>query len=50
MGAYILKRLLQLIPTMLIPSVMVFMLIFFSPGDPASLMLGPDATDRKSVV
>ncbi len=44
MGAYILKRLLQLIPTMLIPSVMVFMLIFFSPGDPASLMLGPDAT------
>ena len=23
---------------------MVFMLIFFSPGDPASLMLGPDAT------
>ncbi len=44
MGAYILKRLLQLIPTMLIPSVIVFMLIFFSPGDPASLMLGPDAT------
>ncbi len=44
MGAYILKRLLQLIPTMLIPAVIVFMLIFFSPGDPASLMLGPDAT------
>lgn len=44
MGAYILKRLIQLIPTMLIPAVIVFMLIFFSPGDPASLMLGPDAT------
>lgn len=44
MGSYILKRLIQLIPTMLIPAVIVFMLIFFSPGDPASLMLGPDAT------
>lgn len=44
MGAYLLKRLAQLIPTMLIPAVIVFMLIFFSPGDPASLMLGPDAT------
>ncbi len=44
MLVYIGKRLLQLIPTMLIPAVIVFMLIFFSPGDPASMMLGPDAT------
>lgn len=44
MGAYILKRLIQLIPTMLIPAVIVFILVFFSPGDPASLMLGSDAT------
>ncbi len=44
MGAYILKRLAQLIPTMLIPAAIVFALVFFSPGDPASLMLGPDAT------
>lgn len=47
MLAYIGKRFLQLIPTMLIPAVIVFMLIFFSPGDPASMMLGPEATPEQ---
>lgn len=47
MLSYIFRRLIQLIPTMLIPAVIVFMLIFFSPGDPASLMLGPEATPEQ---
>jgi len=47
MPSYIAKRLLQLIPTMLIPTVIVFLLIFLSPGDPASVMLGSDATPEQ---
>lgn len=45
--SYIGKRLVQLLPTMLIPALIVFLLVFFSPGDPSSLMLGPDATPEQ---
>jgi peptide/nickel transport system permease protein len=41
--AYILKRLLSIIPVLLIVAVIVFMLMHITPGDPASVMLGPDA-------
>jgi glutathione transport system permease protein len=41
---YIVKRLLGLIPTLLIVGVLVFMFVHLLPGDPARLAAGPDAT------
>jgi len=41
---YIAKRLLGLVPTLLIVGVMVFLLVHLLPGDPARLAAGPDAT------
>ena len=41
---FFLKRLIYLIPTLLLVAAMVFMLIHMIPGDPAAVMLGPDAT------
>ena len=41
---YIAKRLLGLIPTMVIVGILVFMLVHLLPGDPARLAAGPDAT------
>lgn len=40
---YILQRLLALIPVMLVVAVVVFFLIHLTPGDPAAMILGPDA-------
>jgi len=44
MGAYILRRLLQLIPVVVLSSVLVFLLLHLVPGDPAETVAGPDAT------
>ena len=44
MKKYILKRLLALIPTIFIVSVVVFLLVRLTPGDPAAMMLGEDAS------
>ena len=44
MLAYIIRRLLLLIPVLLIVGVIVFTLMHLTPGDPASVMLGRDAT------
>ena len=41
---YIVKRLLGLVPTLLIVGIMVFLLVHLLPGDPARLAAGPDAT------
>jgi len=41
---YLVRRLLSVIPVMLVVVTMVFLLIHLIPGDPASAMLGPDAT------
>ena len=41
---YIVKRLLGLIPTLLIVGLLVFLLVHLLPGDPARLAAGPDAT------
>jgi len=41
--AYILRRLLHLIPVLFLTSVIVFLLIYLIPGDPAQTILGPDA-------
>jgi peptide/nickel transport system permease protein len=41
---YILRRLLLLIPVLILVAVIVFSLVHLTPGDPASMMLGRDAT------
>ncbi|MDU3077567.1 MAG: glutathione ABC transporter permease GsiC, partial [Mixta calida] len=40
---YFLKRLLGLIPTLLIVAVLVFLFVHLLPGDPARLVAGPEA-------
>lgn len=43
MTSYFLKRLLGLLPTLLIVAVLVFLFVHLLPGDPARLAAGPDA-------
>jgi glutathione transport system permease protein len=43
MASYLLKRLLGLLPTLLIVAVLVFLFVHMLPGDPARLAAGPDA-------
>ncbi|MGZ5272186.1 MAG: glutathione ABC transporter permease GsiC [Ramlibacter sp.] len=43
MASYFLKRLLGLLPTLLIVAVLVFLFVHMLPGDPARLAAGPDA-------
>ena len=48
MTAYVLRRILALIPLLLAVSALVFVALRFAPGDPAVLMLGTgDATLRR---
>jgi glutathione transport system permease protein len=44
MVQYIVKRLLGLLPTLLIVALLVFLFVHLLPGDPARLAAGPDAT------
>jgi peptide/nickel transport system permease protein len=43
MQRYIVRRLLQAIPTVFLASVVIFLMIYLIPGDPASTILGPNA-------
>ncbi|ARD47073.1 ABC transporter permease [Sporosarcina sp. P33] len=43
MKVYILQRVLSLIPILLVVAVVVFFLIHLTPGDPAAIILGPEA-------
>lgn len=45
MQRYIAYRLLMTIPTLFLASVLIFAIITLSPGDPARMMLGPEATE-----
>jgi peptide/nickel transport system permease protein len=47
--AYILRRLLTLIPLLLIVSFLVFAMSFLIPGDPARALAGPRATEDRVV-
>ena len=47
MKQYILLRLMQLIPVLLLTSVAVFMLIRVIPGDPAHIIAGAEATPEQ---
>lgn len=46
MLSYVLKRLLGLIPTLLLVAVMVFLFVHLLPGDPARLAAGPEADEQ----
>ena len=43
MGRYVTQRLLEIIPTLLIVTAIVFILIRMAPGDPAALKMGREA-------
>lgn len=44
---YLSERLLSLIPTLTVVAVVVFTLVHMTPGDPAAVMLGPEATQEQ---
>ena len=44
---YVMRRMLMLIPTLFLASVLIFAIIQFAPGDPAQMMLGTEATDEQ---
>ena len=46
MRRYVARRLLLLVPVLLGVSVVVFMVLHLSPGDPAEIMLGSQATQE----
>ncbi|MFP3090305.1 ABC transporter permease [Treponema sp. TIM-1] len=50
MGRYILKRCLWLIPIILGVCVFIFTIMYFVPGDPAQLILGPGAAEAELAV
>lgn len=47
MAKYIIKRLLITIPIILMVTVLVFTLLYFTPGDPAVIILGDQATTEE---
>lgn len=47
MGKYILKRLLWMIPVIVGVTVLIFTIMYFTPGDPASIILGSGATQME---
>ena len=46
MLAYIIRRILVLIPTLLGVSIIVFMMLYLTPGDPAELLMGERASPQ----
>lgn len=48
MRVYIIRRLLQMIPTLLVISFMIFGLLYLTPGDPVYLMLGAGESQKIS--
>jgi len=47
---YLLRRLLLLVPTLMLASVLIFAIITLSPGDPVRMMLGTQATPEEVAV
>ena len=47
MGKYALKRLIQMIPVLLLVSIAVFSIIHLIPGDPAKIIAGSNATEEQ---
>ncbi|MGG1312502.1 MULTISPECIES: ABC transporter permease [Cohnella] len=46
MTKYIVQRVLSLVPVLIVVAVVVFLLIHLSPGDPASVILGDEASEE----
>ncbi len=44
MQTYLLRRVLAVVPVMLVVATVTFVLVHLAPGDPASIIAGPDAT------
>lgn len=47
MTAYIMRRIVLIVPVMLIVGTITFTLVHLTPGDPAAVMLGPEATPQQ---
>ncbi len=47
MVSYIIRRILLMIPTVLISTILIFSMIHLIPGDPAAVMLGDTATEAQ---
>src|SRR5699024_6977885 len=46
MGRYFLRRLIGIIPILLVVSILIFLFVHLIPGDPARLVAGPDASQE----
>ncbi len=46
MGGYVIRRILVMLPVLFLVSVIIFMLIHLTPGDPALMMLGEEANPQ----
>ena len=46
MLAYIIRRIFVLVPTLLGVSILVFLMLHFTPGDPAELLMGERASEE----
>src|SRR5512139_985164 len=46
MAVHVIRRLIQAIPVMLLASIFVFSILQLVPGDPATNLAGPDASDE----
>ncbi|MDE7047057.1 MAG: ABC transporter permease, partial [Lachnospiraceae bacterium] len=44
MWKYVGKRLLQMIPILVVVAILIFTLMYFVPGDPIQILLGDSAT------
>src|SRR5699024_5623867 len=44
--SYIIKRILSIIPVLFIVSIIVFLIVHLAPGEPASVILGTNATEK----
>jgi len=49
MGKYTIRRLIQMIPVLLIVSIVIFSIIHLIPGDPAEIMAGTNATEEQLI-
>lgn len=47
MGRYIVRRLLNAIPILVVVSIIIFLFLHMIPGDPARIAAGPDATQQE---
>ncbi len=44
---YLIRRLVMLVPTLFLASILIFAIIQLAPGDPARMMLGTEATEQQ---